>query len=59
MWKLETNFKDRIINDQNMEPIFQGAFVLNFGHSYFDIVSDFDIRYSNLIKSFSINFILN
>jgi hypothetical protein len=44
MSKLETNFNDRIINDQNMEPIFRGAFILNFGHLYFDIVS------ANLIK---------
>jgi hypothetical protein len=26
------------------EPFFRGAFVLNSEHSYFDIVSDFDIR---------------
>jgi hypothetical protein len=59
MSKLETNSNDRIVNDQNMEPIFRGAFVLNFGYSDFDIVSDFGFRYFNLINTFSINLELN
>jgi len=36
-------------NDQKSQcSKLSNAFVLNFEHSYFDIVSDFEFRYSNL-----------
>ncbi|KGM43159.1 hypothetical protein JY97_09125 [Alkalispirochaeta odontotermitis] len=38
--KLETNSNDQNTNNQN-SPMDAGAVVLNFGHSGFDIVSDF------------------
>jgi hypothetical protein len=42
--KHETNSNDKNINDQNGERYHHSAFVLNFYHVHFDIVSDFDIR---------------
>ncbi len=44
--KHETNSNDRNLNDKNGKGHHQTAFVLNFEHSYFDIVSDFGFRYS-------------
>ncbi len=45
--KHETNSNDRNINDQNGKWHHQTAFVLNFEHLNFDIVSDFGFRYSD------------
>ncbi|MDQ1355127.1 MAG: hypothetical protein QG657_5437, partial [Acidobacteriota bacterium] len=49
--KFETNPNYQKINDQNKNQYFGAAFVLNFEHLNFDIVSNFDIRASNLIPS--------
>ena len=50
--KLETNFNDRNINDQNIKPKFYSTFVLNFEHWDFDIVSDFVFRISDFSDDF-------
>jgi hypothetical protein len=42
--KHETNSNDRNFNDLNGKRQYHTAFVLNFDHLDFDIVSDFDIR---------------
>jgi hypothetical protein len=49
--KFETNSNDQNLNDQNKNGSsnYFGAFVLNFEHLNFDIVSDFDIRISDLL----------
>jgi len=49
--KSETNSNDKNLNDQNKNENCKqfGAFVLNFEHLNFDIVSDFDIRISDLL----------
>jgi hypothetical protein len=49
--KLETNSNDQNLNDQNKNDNSKqfGAFILNFEHLNFDIVSDFDIRISDLL----------
>jgi hypothetical protein len=49
--KFETNSNDQNLNDQNKSGTSKqfGAFVLNFEHLNFDIVSDFDIRISDLL----------
>jgi len=38
----------KFFNDQNINTEIRDASVLNFEHSNFDIVSDFDIRFSDL-----------
>ena len=47
--KFETNSNDQNINDQNIKRHRAKLllYVLNFEHLNFDIVSDFDIRYSD------------
>jgi hypothetical protein len=49
--KSETNSNDRNLNDQNKNSNIKqfAAFVLNFEHLNFDIVSDFDIGISDLL----------
>jgi hypothetical protein len=46
--KFETNSNDQNLNDQNKNGNSKqfGAFILNFEHLNFDIVSDFDIHAS-------------
>jgi len=44
--KHETNSNDKNLNDKNGKGHRQTAFVLNFEHLDFDIVSDFGFRYS-------------
>jgi len=47
--KSETNHNDRISNDQNKKPTPMTTLLFgSFGHSNFEIVSDFDIRISGL-----------
>ena len=50
--KHETNSNDQNINDQNGKRHHQSAFVLNFEHLNFDIVSDFDIRIFTTVIAF-------
>jgi len=45
--KHETNSNDRNLNDINRKRQYHTAFVLNFEHLDFDIVSHFGFRYSN------------
>jgi hypothetical protein len=51
--KHETKYNKENSNDQNVKQRRQGAFVSNFGHLNFDIVSDFEIRYSDFALLFS------
>jgi len=44
--KHETNSNDKNLNDKKGKGHHQTAFVLNFEHLDFDIVSDFGFRYS-------------
>jgi len=50
--KHETNSNDRNLNDINGKRKYHAAFVLNFDHLDFDIVSDFVIRIFTIACAF-------
>jgi len=55
--KHETNSNDQNTNDRNEQHLSHGGqYILNLGHSDFDIVSDFGFRYSDFLGICSISF---